>query len=290
MEKENGVQHVVGAAGDSGQLDDNKSDEKVQEPTDNKEESTEDQGAAASSTSEASGHDGYVSGMTSLQIGAISKSRDLPEGAAQQKMEGAVGGDLNNSSTTARESFGESTRQSRVSASDILHIAPSQILPASVPVLDDGAEDLLRDGFIGHVTKYEGVAIAPSEEFEVTWATMEYELEKIIEGGLIPQDSIASSGLDEDSYKDFKMCAEELQSNLFEGKLLESLSNLRGFRRLFSQSKDPILRHTFRGNPVEVLQNIFYGGDGIIPEDRMILADPFYHRKKDDFDDFMFDD
>ena len=66
------------------------------------------------------------------------------------------------------------------------------------------------------------------------------------------------SGLNEDSYHDFKLCAEELQSHLFQGELLECLSNLRGFRRLFSQSRDPVLRHAFRGRPLEVLQNIYY--------------------------------
>ena len=89
-------------------------------------------------------------------------------------------------------------------------------------------------------------------------------------------------GLDENSYKAFKICAEELQSNLFEGKLSESLSNLRGFRRLFSKSHDRVLCHAFRGQPLEVLQNIYYGGNGILPEDRMILDDPFHYFQKDE--------
>ena len=73
------------------------------------------------------------------------------------------------------------------------------------------------------------------------------------------------------------MCADTLQSLLYEGEVFTALGNLRGFRRIFSESRDPILRHAFRGNPLEVLKNIYFGGNGVLPEDRMILEDPYHH-------------
>ena len=75
------------------------------------------------------------------------------------------------------------------------------------------------------------------------------------------------------------MCADTLQSLLYEGELFQALGNLRGFRCLFSESNDNVLRHGFRGDPLEVLKNIYYGGSGTLPQDRMVIADPFHHTK-----------
>ncbi|XP_022086987.1 uncharacterized protein LOC110977309 isoform X1 [Acanthaster planci] len=232
-------------------------------------------------------NENLVGGITSLLVSNVQREREDEE-QGTSLMGGAVGGDRNDLPTSAGESQDYLSRESWRDGTIL--IPQSQLLPGSVLPLADGAEDLLRASFIKLMTKYEGTAVAPSEEFAVTWATMEYELKKFMRDGLIPQDSVASTGLDENSYKDFKQCAEELQNNLFEGNLLESLSNLRGFRRLFSRSSDRVLCHAFRGNPLEVLQNIYFGGDGILPEDRMILDDPFHCMQKDESDDFFFDD
>ncbi|XP_022086988.1 uncharacterized protein LOC110977309 isoform X2 [Acanthaster planci] len=200
-------------------------------------------------------NENLVGGITSLLVSNVQREREDEE-QGTSLMGGAVGGDRNDLPTSAGESQDYLSRESWRDGTIL--IPQSQLLPGSVLPLADGAEDLLRASFIKLMTKYEGTAVAPS--------------------------------LDENSYKDFKQCAEELQNNLFEGNLLESLSNLRGFRRLFSRSSDRVLCHAFRGNPLEVLQNIYFGGDGILPEDRMILDDPFHCMQKDESDDFFFDD
>ncbi|XP_071795256.1 uncharacterized protein [Asterias amurensis] len=159
----------------------------------------------------------------------------------------------------------------------------SPLFPRILQEPTDPSEDLLRSKFIKQVTKYEGAPVAPSEVFELQWTVYQDELDGYLTDGLLPQDSVASAGIDEESYKQMQQCAQALQDQLFEGNLLLCLGNLRGFRRIFSSSKDPCLRHAFRGNPLEVLQNIYYGGEGILPEDRMRLDDPFHYTKNPDY-------
>ncbi|XP_038078134.1 uncharacterized protein LOC119745675 isoform X2 [Patiria miniata] len=126
-----------------------------------------------------------------------------------------------------------------------------------------------------------GLPVAPNEELAVRWAVIEYELEQYLAAGLVPQDSVDSAGLDSASHFDFKLCADELQSNLLEDKILEALGNLRGFRRYFSKSNDWLLSQAFKGRPIEVLQHIFYGGDGLLAASRMKLDDPFHYTNAD---------
>ena len=80
------------------------------------------------------------------------------------------------------------------------------------------------------------------------------------------------------SFSNFQMCADTLQNLLYDGEFFLALGDLKGFRQLFSESRDGVLRHAFRGNPLEVLQNIYFGGNGVLPEDRMLLADPFHFK------------
>ncbi|XP_071795258.1 uncharacterized protein [Asterias amurensis] len=230
------------------------------------------EGVGGSQQSEATG--GAVGGSQQLEategVGGFQQSEatESAVGVSQQSeakpmSEGAVGGWQHNSQA----------------ATPVF----SPLFPRILQEPTDPSEDLLRSKFIKQVTKYEGAPVAPSEVFELQWTVYQDELDGYLTDGLLPQDSVASAGIDEESYKQMQQCAQALQDQLFEGNLLLCLGNLRGFRRIFSSSKDPCLRHAFRGNPLEVLQNIYYGGEGILPEDRMRLDDPFHYTKNPDY-------
>ncbi|XP_071964769.1 uncharacterized protein [Antedon mediterranea] len=134
---------------------------------------------------------------------------------------------------------------------------------------------------------FQGPPIAPDEFRKITWITMEADLQDIISSGMIPQDTLASAGIDEESYDHFEKCVNNIREHLWEGDLKRTLSILRGSRRIFSASNHHLLqRHAFRGPPLEVLANIYFGGMGVLPKDRMILQDPYHYSvNPDNLDD-----
>ncbi|XP_033634498.1 uncharacterized protein LOC117295835 [Asterias rubens] len=217
--------------------------------------------------------------------GAVGGSQQLEAtegvGGSQQSeaTEGAVGGSQQSEAKPMSEGAVGGWQHNCQAATPVF----PPLFPRTLQEPTDPSEDLLRSKFIRQVTKYEGAPVAPSEVFELQWTVYQDELDGYLTDGLVPQDTVASAGIDEESYKQMQQCAQALQDQLFEGNLLLCLGNLRGFRRIFSSSKDPCLRHAFRGNPLEVLQNIYYGGEGILPEDRMLLDDPFHYTKNPDY-------
>ncbi|XP_033125138.1 uncharacterized protein LOC117123362 [Anneissia japonica] len=128
--------------------------------------------------------------------------------------------------------------------------------------------------------------IVPNDIRSVIWTATKADLQEMIFNALIPQDTMASAGIDPESYEHFMDCVTEIREKIWEGELQTALSILRGARRIFSASNDVDLRHVFCGPPIEVLADIYYDGIGVLPKNQM-TEDPFHHSL---FSDRLFDE
>jgi hypothetical protein len=94
-----------------------------------------------------------------------------------------------------------------------------------------------------------------SEEMQMTWFTVEADVESVIKEGKVPDIDMRSAGLDRDSVEQLQNTIEHIKDKLMDGQFAEAVSQLRGCITLYGQT---LLAAIKKEREVELLKRIYF--------------------------------
>jgi hypothetical protein len=94
-----------------------------------------------------------------------------------------------------------------------------------------------------------------SEEMQMTWFTVEADIESVIKDGKVPDIDMRSAGLDRDSVEQLQNTIEHIKDKLMDGQYAEAVSQLRGCITLYGQT---LLAAIKKEREVELLKRIYF--------------------------------